>query len=202
MTTTILLVRHGQTNSNIDGYYMGWSNEDLDQEGYAQVRKLSARLSDTAISAIYSSPLKRAYNTALPVAEPHQLKTEVVQDLIEMQLGDWQSLHIDEIARGWPEVWKQWRTDPTDVVVPGGESFQQVVERVIRTFEKIAAANAGKTVAIVSHEVVVKVAAIYALGAPTSIYRRFDVFNASLSVVHVRDGRARLITLNDTSHLK
>lgn len=202
MTTTILLVRHGQTNSNIDGYYMGWSNEDLSQEGYSQVRKLSARLSDTPISAIYASPLKRAYTTALLVAEPHRLKTEVVQDLIEIQLGDWQSLHIDEIARGWPELWKQWRSDPTDVVVPGGESFQQVVERVIRTFEKVATANAGKTAVIVTHEVVVKVAAIYALSAPTSIYRRFDVFNASLSVVHVRDGRARLITLNDTSHLK
>lgn len=202
MTTTILLVRHGQTNSNIDGYYMGWSNEDLNQEGYAQVRKLSARLSDMAISAIYSSPLKRAYSTASLVAEPHRLKIEVVQELAEMKFGDWESRHIDEIARGWPELWRQWRTDPTDVVTPRGESFKQVVERANRTFERIAAANAGKTAVIVTHEIVVKLAAIYALSAPTSIYRRFDVFNASLSVVHVRDGRARLITLNDTSHLK
>lgn len=202
MTTTILLVRHGQTDSNINGYYMGWSNEDLNQEGYAQARKLAARLADLPISAIYCSPLKRAYNTALIIAEPHRMKTEVVQDLIEMQLGDWQGLHIDEIARGWPELWKQWRTDPSDVTTPNGESFQQVVARVTRTFEKIVAANVDKTVLVATHEVAVKVMAIYALGASYSIYRRFDASNASLSMAHVTDGRARLITLNDTSHLR
>lgn len=202
MMTTILLVRHGQTNSNIDGYYMGWSNEDLNQEGYSQARKLAAWLSDMPIDAIYSSPLKRAYNTALIIAEPHKLKTEVVQDLIEMKFGDWESLHINEITRGWPELWKQWRIDPTDVAVPNGESFQQVVARVTRAFEKIAADNEDKTVLIATHEIGIKVMAIHALGAPTGVYRRFDVFNASLSVVHVKDDRARLITLNDTSHLR
>lgn len=201
MTTTILLVRHGQTNSNIDGYYMGRSDEDLNQEGYSQARKLSARLAGTSINTIYSSPLKRAVNTASIVAEPHRLKTEVVQDLIEIGLGDWQGLYIDEIARGWPELWQQWRSDPTDVVLPNGESFQQVVKRAVRTIEKIAAADAGKTVVIVTHEIIVKLAVIYALGAPTSIYRRFDVFNASLSTIHVHADRPRLITLNDVSHV-
>ena len=202
MTTTILLVRHGQTNSNIDGYYMGRSDEDLNPEGYSQARKLSVRLTGAFINTIYSSPLKRAVNTASIVAEPHELKTEVVEDLIEIGLGDWQSLHIDEIARSWPDLWRQWRTDPTDVVLPNGESFQQVVKRTVKTVERIAATDAGKTIAIVTHEIVVKLAVIYALAAPTSIYRRFDVFNASLSVIHLRDGRARLITSNDVSHLE
>jgi len=202
MTTTILLVRHGQTDSNINGYYMGWSNEDLNKEGYAQARKLSAHLADTPIDAIYSSPLKRAYNTALTIAEPHRLKIEVAQDLTEMKFGDWESLHIDDIARGWPELWKEWRRDPTNVVMPNGESFKQVVERVTRTFEKISATNVDKTVLIASHEIGIKLVAIYALGAPLNIYRRFDVFNASLSTIHVKEGKARLISLNDTSHLR
>jgi len=202
MATTILLVRHGQTDSNINGFYMGWSNEDINQEGYSQARKLAARLVDLPTSVIYSSPLKRAYNTALLLAEPHQLKTEVMQDLIEIKLGDWEGLHIDEIARGWPQLWQEWRTDPTGVTVPNGESFKQVVERVTRTFDKIAGANVDKNVLIVTHEIVVKVMAIYALGASYSIYRRFELGNASLSTVRITDGKARLITLNDTSHLR
>ena len=202
MTTTILLARHGQTDSNVNGYYMGWSNEDLNQEGYAQAQKLAAHLADTPIDAIYSSPLKRAYNTALIIAEPHRLKIEVAQDLTEMKFGDWESLHIDDIARGWPELWKEWRSDPTNVAMPNGESFKQAVERVTRAFEKIAVANVDKTVLIATHEIGIKLVAIYALGAPLNVYRRFDVFNASLSIVHVKDGKARLITLNDTSHLR
>ena len=69
MTTTILLVRHGQTNSNITGYYMGWSDEDLNNVGYTQVRRLSSRLASLSIASVYTSPLRRAYATAEIFAE-------------------------------------------------------------------------------------------------------------------------------------
>ena len=62
MSTTVLLVRHGQTKSNITGYFMGWSNEDISDLGYAQVRSLSSRLAKFPIATIYTSPLKRAMN--------------------------------------------------------------------------------------------------------------------------------------------
>ena len=88
MTTDILLVRHGQTESNITGYYMGWSEEDLDDTGLAQVRSLSARLSRLPIAAIYTSPLRRTYTTATIIAEPHRLPLIVMDDLIEIKLGD------------------------------------------------------------------------------------------------------------------
>ena len=64
MTTTVLLVRHGQTESNVKGFFMGWSNEDLNETGYAQARRLSSRLASLPIDSVYTSPLKRTCSTA------------------------------------------------------------------------------------------------------------------------------------------
>ncbi len=201
MTTTVLLVRHGQANSNVTGYYMGWSNEDLSETGYTQVRSLSSRLASLPIASVYSSPLQRTCTTATILAKPHGLEVETSDDLIEIQIGDWQGLHIDEVGQRWPELWKQSRIDPSEITMPNGESFQQVTERAIRGFDKIVAANHGKQVIIVSHEIVVKVLIAHALGVSNSIYRRFEINNASLSAIRVIDGKTRLAMLNDTSHL-
>ena len=201
MTTTVLLVRHGQTESNITGFFMGWSNEDLSDLGYAQAQRLSSRLASLPIALVYTSPLKRAYNTALILAKPHNLEPKVLDDLIEIRLGDWQGLHRDEISQRWPELWQQSRIDPSEVTLPNGESFQQVTDRAVRAFEMIVADNQDKQAVMVTHEVVIRVLVAHVLGTSNSIYRRFEVGNASLSIIRVSDGKARLVTLNDSSHL-
>jgi len=155
--TTILLVRHGQTNANATGFYMGWSDEDLNELGYTQARRLSARLASMPIASIYTSPLRRAYTTAAILAEPHKLGLMILEDLIEIQLGDWQGLHMDEIRKRWPELWQQSRTDPSELTLPNGESYRQVTERAVRALKRVAEANCGKQAAIVTHEVIVKV---------------------------------------------
>ena len=201
MTTTVLLVRHGQTESNVNDYFMGWSSEDINETGCAQARRLSERLADWPIASVYTSPLKRTYNTAAIIAEPHKLEVKTMEELIEIQQGDWGGLHVDEIRQGWPDLWKQSRTDPSDVTMPNGESFRQVTERAVCAFEKIVEDNQDKQVVIVAHEIVVKVLVVHALGATNSIYRRFDIDNTSLSVVQVTDGKMRLVKLNDSTHL-
>jgi broad specificity phosphatase PhoE len=201
-TTTVLLVRHGQTKSNVTGHYMGWSEEDLDEVGYRQVRQLASRLAGLPIASIYTSPLKRASTTASIIAEPYGLKAKALDDLIEIKLGDWQGLHESEIAQGWPDLWRQSRIDPSELTMPHGESFAQVAERAVRAFETVVAANRGKATVIVSHDIVVKIVAAYVLGAGYSIYRRFRIDNASLSVVRVKDSSKQLVTLNDVSHYK
>ncbi len=201
MTTTVLLVRHGQTSSNITGFYMGWSDENLNEVGYTQARSLSSRLASLPITSVYTSPLRRAYTTAAILAEPHKLELKFSDDLTEIRLGDWQGLHMDEIKRRWPELWQQSRIDPSELTMPNGESFGQVTERAVRAFEMIVEANQGKLVAIVTHDVIIRVLAAYILGVSNSIYRRFEINNTSLSVIGVANNNSRLITLNDTSHL-
>ncbi len=202
MITTVLLVRHGQTGSNINGFYMGWSNEDINDVGYTQAHCLSSRLASLPIASVYSSPLKRTYTTATIIAKPHDLELKVLDDLIEIRLGDWEGLHMDEIRQRWSELWQQSRVDPSEITMPNGESFDEVTERAVRAFETIVAANQGKQAVIVTHDVVIRVLVASILRVPNSIYRRLEVNNASLSVTRVIDGKARLITLNDTSHLE
>jgi broad specificity phosphatase PhoE len=202
MTTTILLVRHGQTNSNVTGFYMGWSDEDLNEAGYTQAHHLSSRLTSLPIASVYTSPLRRAYTTAAILAEPHKLDLKALDDLIEIQLGDWQGFYVDEIKRRWPELWRQSRIDPSELTMPNGESFRQVVERATRAFKMIVGANQGKQAVIVTHDAVVRVLVAHVLGVSNSIYRRLEVNNASLSVMRVDGSNYRLITLNDLSHLE
>jgi len=202
MTTTVLLARHGQTESNVSGFYMGRSNEDLNDVGYAQVRSLSSRLAGMPIASVYTSPIQRAYITAMILAKPHNLEVKVLDDLIEIQLGDWQGLHLNEISQRWPELWQQWRADPSESTIPNGESFKQVTERAIQAFEAVVAAEQGRQAVIVTHEIVIKVLVAHVLGVPNSIYRRFEINNASLSMVRLINGKTRLIMLNDTSHLE
>ena len=201
MTTTAYLVRHGQTESNTTGFYMGRSDEDLTEAGYKQARRLSSRLARLPIASVYTSPLWRAHTTATILVEPHELDLRVLDDLIEIDLGDWQGLHMDEISRRWPELWQQWRTDPSEVVIPNGESLTEVTERAIPAFHRIVEINRGKQAIIVAHEVIVKVIVAHVLGAPNSIYRRFEISNTSLTVIQFIDNKPRLIGLNDTSHL-
>ena len=202
MTTTVLLVRHGQTKSNVTGFYMGWSDEDLDDIGYTQAHSLSSRLASLPIASVYTSPLQRTYTTAAIVAEPRNLELEALDGLIEIRLGDWQGLHMDEIRHRWPELWQQSRIDPSELIMPNGESFRQVTERAVQAFQAVVAANQGRHVVIVTHDIIIRVLVAHVLGVANSIYRRFEINNASLSVIRVDDGNARLITLNDTSHLE
>jgi len=99
MATVVFLARHGQTKSNVDGFYMGWSSEDLDEVGYTQAKELSSRLAHLPIVSVYASPLQRAQTTASIIAEPHGLQLKPVDDFIEIRLGEWQGLHIDKIKR-------------------------------------------------------------------------------------------------------
>ena len=202
MNTTVLLTRHGQTYSNVTGFYVGWSNEDLNDVGYTQARHLSSRLASLPVSAVYTSPLRRTFSTASILAKPHRLEPELLDDLIEIRLGDWEGLHVDEIERRWQELWQQSMTDPTELTMPNGESLREVTDRAIRAFEWVIGGNRGKQALIVTHEVVVKVLVAHVLGVSNSIYRGFEIGNASLSVIRVTNSSCQLATLNDTSHLE
>ena len=202
MTTTVYLVRHGQITSNATGFYSGWSDEDLSDLGYMQASRLASRMAGLAIGSVYTSPLRRAYSTAKILAEPHSLEVKALDDFIEIQLGDWQGQHEDEIRKRWPELWKESQTDPSEISIPNGESFRQVAVRAVGAFEKVLAASRGGQTVIVTHDVVIRTLVAHVLGVPNSIYRRLEIGNASLSVVRVTDVNSQLVALNDTSHLE
>lgn len=201
-TTTVLLVRHAQTQWNVTGRYMGWIDEDLSEEGIWQAEQLSRRLESRPIYSVYSSPLKRAYRTAQIIAAPHSLPVSPIQELGEIMLGSWEGMSRAEVKFKFPDIWQAWRADPSTVHMPDGESMINVLERAATSFEDIVEANRGYNVLLVTHEVVVKLLIAYCLSVSTSIYRRIEVANASLTIVEITDDMRRLRLLNDTGHLE
>jgi broad specificity phosphatase PhoE len=202
MPTDILLVRHGQTKSNLTRLYMGRSEEDLDDAGLAQVRRLASRLAGPPINAVYSSPLQRAMATARILAEPHRLKVRSLDDLLEINFGEWQGLYLEDIRRGWPKIWEGWKKDPSQEAVPGGERFSQVAKRAVRALNTITSENPNSRVLLVSHEIIIKIMIMWSLRTSYNIYRQFVISNASLSLIQVRGNWFQVVTVNDHSHLE
>lgn len=201
-TTTVFLVRHAQTSWNVTGRYMGWIDEDLSEEGIWQAEQLSVRLEGQPIDSAYSSPLKRAYHTAQVMVAPHSLSVCPMPGLGEIRLGSWEGFTREEVKARFPDIWQAWRSDPSMVQMPEGENIAQVQDRAVAALQNIIDANRGRKVLIVTHEVIVKLLVTHCLDVGTGIYRRFEVANASLTVIQIMDGMCLLRMLNDTSHLE
>ena len=202
MSATLILVRHGQTDWNVNGRYMGWTDEALNKEGVRQAERVAQRLDRWPISAVFSSPLKRAVRTAEIVAGRHSLPVQTIEELGEMRVGAWEGMFAGDIAAKYPELWKTWRANPGDFRMPGGESLGEVRERTVRAFGRIMDKSEGRMVLAVTHDVVVRLLVAHSLSVSVDIYRRLEVGNASITVIE-RDGeKLRLRVLNDTGHLE
>ncbi len=202
MNTTLLLVRHAQTASNVNGRYMGWIDEDLSEEGLRQAQRLSMRLSRWPIAAVFCSPLIRASRTAEILALPHGLPLQKLEELGEIRMGAWEGLFAQEIEAKFPQLWRTWRADPSAIHMPSGESLTQVRERSILALENIVLQNQGRQVVAVTHDVVARILVAHCLNVSTSIYRRLEVANTSLTVIQCTNDVYRLRLLNDTAHLE
>ncbi len=110
-TTRLILVRHGETRANREFRYIGARDDALTEHGQAQVEKLAEALSTLPVAAIYSSPLQRAYRTALPIAARHGLTVQVVDDLRESNFGAWEGLSRAEVLARDADHLLAWERD-------------------------------------------------------------------------------------------
>lgn len=202
MAATLILVRHGQTDWNVNARYMGWIDEGLNPEGQRQAERLARRLDRWPISAIYSSPLARALRTAQIIAGPHSLPVQTMPELGEMRIGDWEGMLAVEIAARYPELWRTWRASPGDFRMPSGESLGEVAERAAAAFVRIMDGAEGTMALAVTHDVVVRLLVARCLGVSHAIYRRLEVGNASMTIIERDGARLRLKVMNDTCHLE
>jgi ribonuclease H / adenosylcobalamin/alpha-ribazole phosphatase len=208
VTTTLLLVRHGETTASAQGRYAGRQDPPLTTYGTAQAVALADRLAALRPDVVVSSPLQRCRDTAARIA-PGRVRVE--DDLTDAELGDWSGLTRAEIAGRAPGALARWAAD-AEGRPPGGESFADVRRRVVPVLERVLAAHPGRTVVVVTHSAVVKMALAAALDVPSAVGFRFQVDPASLSVVTVgesvgsRSGDQRIRdavvhSVNDVSHL-
>lgn len=159
--TRLLLVRHGSTEWNKTKRAQGTADIALTDEGRHQAAAIALRLAGEHLVAVYSSDLKRASDTADPIAKAHGLEVRTDPRLREIDQGEWTGLHVDEIKRRWPDMWGPARHYSTR---PGGESPQQVRARALEAVKSIIEEHPEGTVAIVSHGGTIRWLSAEALG--------------------------------------
>jgi alpha-ribazole phosphatase len=149
--TRLCLVRHGQTDWNIEGRYQGQSDVPLNENGRAQARALARQLQEHSFTAIYSSDLQRAKETAEIIAAVVKLPVISDRRLREINQGEWEGQQVDIIRSRYSNLWQQRSVDPAKVRPPGGETVEEVARRVYAVTEEIAAQHPTGSVLIVSH---------------------------------------------------
>jgi len=201
--TRLLLLRHGQTELSRQRRYSGRGNPELTDTGRGQAADAARYLAQKrGISAVISSPLQRAHDTATAAAEALGLTVAVDPDLTETDFGEWEGLTFSEAVERHPEVHGRWLRD-TSLAAPGGESFDEVQHRVQRARDRIVAEHSGDTVLVVSHVTPIKTLLRLALAAGPTILHRLHLDLASLSIAEFYpDNQASVRLVNDTSYLR
>jgi probable phosphoglycerate mutase len=199
--TQLIIVRHGETEWNIAGIRQGHLDSKLTEKGVAQAKALGQRLGRERFSALYSSDLGRAIQTAREIADVtgHEIVTD--PRLRERHLGIFQGLNAEEITKKYPEERRLFRTQGPDYVIPEGESMRQQVERNVAYLNDLAHKHTGETIVVVTHGGVVSGFFRHTLSIPLDAPRRFEFVNAGLNVFIHEEQNWLLLTWGDVSHL-
>ena len=200
----ILLIRHGETDWNRIHRFQGRSDLPLNQKGREQARALAVALKHEPITAIYSSPLIRAIETAHLIKMFH-LSTPFFEEeaLIEMDLGDFDGMEAKQWAAQFRDFRKAWQKNPASVKMPGGESLKDVQTRAIDALERITRMYPpGSTLLICSHNFVNLTILCHALEISLNRFRDLQQDTAAISVLYKQEHRLWAEVVNDRSHLQ
>ncbi len=202
MRTTIYLIRHGTTDSNMTGRFQGSQDIPLNERGLKQAAYLGERFREVPLDGICTSPLIRTLQTTESLKRYHAVEPVIVQDLIELSGGDLEGHTGEENLKSFPEEMENMSKRPALFQAPNGESTRTVYERFTTAVDRIAEENRGKTIAVVSHGFTIQTYINYAKGIPFADMERFIVGNTSVSCFVYDDaGRIEIVFLDDTSHL-
>jgi len=196
----IILVRHGETEWNVQEIFRGRIDVELSETGVRQAELLAEYLSGVKIDAVYSSPLKRALNTAQAIASYHNLKVEIAPRLIDFGYGKWQGLPHQEVKRRYKKLYNEWLGNPHLVKMPGGEILNDVRERALTVVDEVIAKHEG-TIVLVSHRVVNKVLICALLGLGNSHFWNIRQDVCGTTTFIYENKRFTLTKHNDTSYL-
>lgn len=199
----IVLIRHGQTVWNRENRFRGQADPELDEVGLNQAVVTAQYVSTRwPVVAVYSSPLRRAIQTAKAVAEAHGLAAKPNDGLLDISFGEWQGLAVGEATRRYPSLLRTWFEAPQSMWFPAGESLVDVRARIVPAVEEIILRHPAESVALVSHTVAIRVLLCSVMGLGLEHFWHLGQDTCAVSVVETApDGSYALAQLNDTSHL-
>jgi probable phosphoglycerate mutase len=197
----LFIIRHAESEWNPIGRYQGLLDPGLSERGLKQAELLGRALEKEKIDVIYSSPLRRTYQTAQEIAKRHGLEFVEDKRIIEIDHGVWSGMLVEEVKERFPEDFRRWLEEPHRVKFEGGESLEDVFKRVKDFVEFLREKHWGQTVAIVSHTVPIRAMLCALLNIDLSKFWAFGCDNASYSLVHMEEKRNVIVKLNITCHL-
>ena len=184
-TLRLFLVRHGETAANMQMRYLGIRDEPLTENGMWQASQAASALAQLSIGAVYSSPLRRAADTAAEITKVCGLDVRLDERLAEGSFGSWEGLSRAEVlklGRQDAELLARWEVDPS-CAPPGGESMKKVQERTLNMVRELESAFVGSSVVLVSHVGPIKALLAAALEIPLQASRRLFLDPCTISVV-------------------
>ena len=199
--TTLTLVRHGESRWNLEGRLQGHLDSSLTATGIAQAEATGRRLVGQRFTALYSSDLGRAHQTAEIISEHVKLPVVPMQGLRERNLGVFQGLTWEEVERKYPQELRLYGMSAPDYVIPDGESVQQRYDRTVGCLEQIARAHLGGSVIAVTHFGALESLLQRTMTIPLEEPRHFNLWNGSLNVFFYEDETWILGTWGDVAHL-
>ncbi len=198
----LIIVRHGESEWNRIGRYQGQQDTPLSELGARQAEALARRLTHEPIDIIFASPLQRAAKTAQAIARHHtDVPFTLEPALLEISHGDWEGLMAEEVIERYGEGLREWRAHPTRAQMPNGESFSNILKRVLDFKDRLCSDYHGRNVLISTHDVVVKILVADALGMNMDRINRIWVTNASISVIEYSEDLPYLVSLSEACHL-
>lgn len=200
--TRFILIRHGQTGWNKQERFRGWVDIDLDETGRRQAQAAARRVSPWGVSAIYSSPLKRALATAQALADIAGLGVNAIDGITDMHFGVWQGMSIAEVKDSYPDQFDQWCNRPDALEIPDGETLEDVRIRSVAAIEELATSHEGQTIAVFTHRVVCKVLLCHVLGLDNSHFWQIEQDTTAINVFELEQGKPTVHLINDTCHLR
>lgn len=192
--TTFLLIRHATTDvigHRITGRLPGVA---LSTVGVAEAEALAASLSGLSLDAVCSSPLERARDTAAALARPRKLPVEIVDDLLEVNYGEWSGRTLEELAAD--PHWRTYNTYRSATRIPGGETALELQARSVTAIEMLRAKHGEATLAVVTHSDVIKAVLAFYLGMSLDLASRLTIDPASVSTLVLEDWGPQILCIN------
>ena len=201
----IVILRHGETDWNMEGRFQGQIDIPLNENGKDQAKKASEYLKEIKFNKAYSSSMKRPFETAQIILGNNNLKIKKIDELVEISHGLWEGKLENEIKDNWPKLLADWHEKPETVTMPEGESIRDVAKRSINAWERICDDQEDEDITLlVAHDAVNKALICHILGLDCSNIWMIKQGNGGITVIDLFKGSNRdnvISSLNITTHL-